>query len=89
MPNLLITGGARGIGHATCILAASRGWSVAINYVSNEHAALDTARDVERHGSRALLLPGDVVDEHESWQWGKRGSNRIHFFYGGQTWFAA
>jgi NAD(P)-dependent dehydrogenase (short-subunit alcohol dehydrogenase family) len=63
MPNLLVTGGARGIGRATCTLAASRGWSVAINYVSSEHAALDTVRDVERHGSQALLLPGDVVDE--------------------------
>lgn len=51
MPNLLVTGDALGIGRATCILAASRGWSVAINYVSNEHAALDTARDVERHGA--------------------------------------
>lgn len=63
MPNLLITGGARGIGRATSVLAASRGWSVAINYESNADAARDTARAVERLGSRSLLVTGDVADE--------------------------
>ena len=29
---LLVTGGSRGIGAATCLLAAQKGWDVAVNY---------------------------------------------------------
>jgi NAD(P)-dependent dehydrogenase (short-subunit alcohol dehydrogenase family) len=29
---ILVTGGSRGIGRATALVCASRGWSVAINY---------------------------------------------------------
>lgn len=63
MPNMIITGGARGIGRATAVLAASRGWSVGINYASNATAARDTVSEVERLGARAVTLPGDVAEE--------------------------
>ena len=36
---LLITGGSRGIGAATALLAARRGFAVAVNYASNSRAA--------------------------------------------------
>ena len=45
-PVLLVTGGSRGIGAATCIMAAARGYDVAVNYQSNAKAAaeVDTHR---------------------------------------------
>ncbi|MFC0402729.1 SDR family oxidoreductase [Paraburkholderia rhizosphaerae] len=60
---VLITGASRGIGRATARLAAARGWSVGINYSSNEAAARETAALVEGAGARALLLRGDIADE--------------------------
>ena len=36
---LLVTGGSRGIGAATALLAARKGWAVAVNYTRNEAAA--------------------------------------------------
>jgi len=36
---LLITGGSRGIGAATALLAAQEGWAVAVNYANNQAAA--------------------------------------------------
>ena len=36
---LLVTGGGRGIGAATCRLAAARGYKVAVNYLGNAAAA--------------------------------------------------
>ncbi|MBK0398620.1 SDR family oxidoreductase [Limibaculum sp. M0105] len=63
MKNILITGASRGIGRATALLAADRGWSVAINYASDAAAARSAAREVEARGSRALTVQGDVTDE--------------------------
>ena len=60
---VLITGGARGIGRATAIMAAERGWSVAVNYLGNEAAAQATVAEVEARGSRALAVQGDVAHE--------------------------
>lgn len=40
-PVLLVTGGSRGIGAATCIMAAGRGYDVAVNYQSNAKAAAE------------------------------------------------
>jgi NAD(P)-dependent dehydrogenase (short-subunit alcohol dehydrogenase family) len=42
MQNVLITGGVRGIGRATALLAAQKGWSVAVNYRGNREAAEET-----------------------------------------------
>ncbi|HVJ31835.1 MAG TPA: SDR family oxidoreductase [Terriglobia bacterium] len=61
--SILITGGSRGIGRATALLAAGQGWSVGINYLGNEATARETARAVERAGGRAALLRGDVAQE--------------------------
>lgn len=58
--NMLITGGSRGIGRATAIMAAARGWSVAINYQSNEAAARETAQAAEAAGAKAMIVQGDV-----------------------------
>jgi len=63
MTAIVITGGSRGIGRATALLAADRGWSVAINYVGDEAAAARTAADVEARGGRAITVRGDVAVE--------------------------
>jgi NAD(P)-dependent dehydrogenase (short-subunit alcohol dehydrogenase family) len=60
---LLITGAGRGIGAATAVLAAQRGWDVAINYARDGARAEAVAAQVRAAGRRALLLPADVADE--------------------------
>lgn len=61
--SIVITGGSRGIGAATARLAGSRGWSVAINYVSNEAAAREVVAAVEAAGGKAIARQGDVASE--------------------------
>jgi NAD(P)-dependent dehydrogenase (short-subunit alcohol dehydrogenase family) len=63
MDTVLITGGSRGIGRATALLAAERGWSVAINYRNDARAAAETAAEVQRLGARATTIRGDVAVE--------------------------
>ena len=60
---ILITGGSRGIGRATAILAARRGWCVGVNYRDNERAAMQTVADVESLGGRGVALQADVSEE--------------------------
>lgn len=61
--NLLLTGGSRGIGRATCVLAGSRGWKVGVNYRSDDNAAEATVRDVQKSGSKAIKLRYDITRE--------------------------
>jgi 3-oxoacyl-[acyl-carrier protein] reductase len=56
----LVTGGSRGIGRACCVRLAQAGARVAINYCSNEPAAIETARLVEAAGGTALSVRADV-----------------------------
>jgi NAD(P)-dependent dehydrogenase (short-subunit alcohol dehydrogenase family) len=65
MKRILVTGGGRGIGRATAVLAARRGWSVAINYASNSAAAEETAAMVREAGGRVVLMQGDVAVEKD------------------------
>ncbi|VTU15863.1 Glucose 1-dehydrogenase 2 [Variovorax sp. PBL-H6] len=60
---LLITGGSRGIGAATALLAAQRGFAVAINYASNSLAADEVVRTIRERGGRAISVQADVGDE--------------------------
>ena len=61
----LITGGSRGIGRATAILAGKRGWSVGVNYLANAEAAAETVRSVVAAGGQAIAIPGDVSLERD------------------------
>jgi NAD(P)-dependent dehydrogenase (short-subunit alcohol dehydrogenase family) len=63
MKSVLITGASRGIGRATALLCGARGWPVAINYLRDERAAEQTARDVTAAGGRAVTVRGDVAVE--------------------------
>ena len=58
---MLVTGGGRGIGAATCRLAAAKGWAVAINYVADKAPAEALAEDIRLHQGKALALQGDVA----------------------------
>jgi NAD(P)-dependent dehydrogenase (short-subunit alcohol dehydrogenase family) len=60
---ILITGGSRGIGRATALLAGRRGWAVGVNYVGNRAAADRTVADVIAAGGRAIAIKGDVARE--------------------------
>ncbi|KQK32386.1 hypothetical protein ARD30_00985 [Bosea thiooxidans] len=62
-PVLLVTGGSRGIGAATCIMAAGRGYDVAVNYQSNAKAAGEVAKACEAAGAKAVALQGDMASE--------------------------
>lgn len=60
---LLITGGGRGIGAATALLAAKRGYAVAVNYASNSLAADEVVRSIRAGGGTAMSVQADVGDE--------------------------
>jgi NAD(P)-dependent dehydrogenase (short-subunit alcohol dehydrogenase family) len=60
---LLITGGGRGIGAATALLAAQRGYAVAVNYASNSLAADEVVRTIRAGGGTAIAVQADVGDE--------------------------
>lgn len=60
---LLITGGGRGIGAAVAVLAAQRGFAVAVNYASNSLAADDVVRTIRAGGGTAIAVQADVGDE--------------------------
>jgi NAD(P)-dependent dehydrogenase (short-subunit alcohol dehydrogenase family) len=60
---VFVTGGSRGIGAATCRLAAQRGYDVAVNYVRDEPAARSVVADVEASGGRAIAVQGDVAEK--------------------------
>ena len=60
---MLVTGGSRGIGAATAVLAAERGYDVAVNYKEDRTAAEQVANDAERRGGRAIVVQGDVSVE--------------------------
>ncbi len=57
---VLITGGSRGIGAATALLAAQRGYDVCVSYVSNENAAQNVIQQIELLGRKALAVQADV-----------------------------
>ncbi len=60
---LLITGASRGIGAATAVMAAQRGWDVAVNYTRDATAAEAVAAQVRAAGRRAFTVQADVGDE--------------------------
>jgi 3-oxoacyl-[acyl-carrier protein] reductase len=56
----LVTGGSRGIGRACCLRLARAGARVAVNYCSNEAAAIETVRLVNETGGKGLAVRADV-----------------------------
>jgi NAD(P)-dependent dehydrogenase (short-subunit alcohol dehydrogenase family) len=60
---VVVTGGGRGIGAATSMLAAAQGWAVAVNYAHDQAAAEAVVARVRAAGGTALALQADVSDE--------------------------
>ncbi len=61
--NILITGASRGIGAAIAQELAAPGRRVVVNYLQNEAAATEVAREVRARGAEAVLAQGDVRSE--------------------------
>jgi NAD(P)-dependent dehydrogenase (short-subunit alcohol dehydrogenase family) len=62
---LIVTGGSRGIGAATCRLAARHGYAVSVNYQHDAAAADEVVADIERAGGTAVAIQADVAREAE------------------------
>ena len=60
---VLVTGGSRGIGAATALLAAQQGYAVAVNYAANSLAADEVVRQIRARGGQAVAVQADVADE--------------------------
>lgn len=58
----LITGGSRGIGRAIAEQLARDGYTVVINYKSNQQSAISCQQAIESAGGKAELLQFDVTD---------------------------
>jgi len=58
----IVTGASTGIGRAIAIALARAGADVAIHYGSSRKEAEETARGVESHGRRAVLVQADFRD---------------------------
>jgi NAD(P)-dependent dehydrogenase (short-subunit alcohol dehydrogenase family) len=61
METLIVTGASRGIGAAVARLAASRGYSVAVNYSRDREGAEALVRELDR----AIAVQADVGDESQ------------------------
>lgn len=62
---IVITGSSRGIGAATAIMAASKGYSVCVNYLNNHDAANATVDLIRKNGGDAIAVEADVSSESE------------------------
>jgi NAD(P)-dependent dehydrogenase (short-subunit alcohol dehydrogenase family) len=62
---VLVTGASRGIGAATALLAADRGYAVCVNYQTRKDAAEAVVERINRDGGRAIAVQADVSREEE------------------------
>ncbi|MGA5817304.1 SDR family NAD(P)-dependent oxidoreductase [Kitasatospora sp. NPDC094028] len=58
---LLVTGGGRGIGAATALLAARRGYRVCVNYRTDEASATAVVDAIRAEGGTAVAVRADVT----------------------------
>ena len=65
MKTILITGASRGIGAATAVLAAERGFAVAVNYHKNQQAAEWVVDKIRSGGGQAKAFQADVSKEED------------------------
>ncbi len=61
--NLVVTGGGRGIGAATALMAADRGYDVCVNYRERGDRAGEVVGKIEAKGRKAIAVQADVSRE--------------------------
>lgn len=62
---LLVTGGSRGIGASICKLAASAGYSVAVNYNQSPDTAESLINFIKDAGGEAIAVQADVTNDSD------------------------
>ena len=62
---VIITGGSRGIGRATAIAAAARGFRVVVGYAANKAAADEVISAIEAKNGKAIAVQCDVAEESD------------------------
>ena len=58
----LVTGSSRGLGKAIAIELAKDGYDIVVNYARSKTAALETVKEIEALGQKALLVRANVGD---------------------------
>jgi 3-oxoacyl-[acyl-carrier protein] reductase len=78
-PVALVTGGSRGIGRATALELARRGYAVAVGYRTRRDEAAAVIAEIEGADGRAIAIAADVADPEAAAQlvrdtvaWGER-----------------
>lgn len=61
--NLIVTGGGRGIGAATALMAADRGYDVCVNYLERGDRADEIVDRIKAKGRKAVAVQADVARE--------------------------
>ncbi len=64
-PVVLVTGGSRGIGAATALQAARKGYAVAVNYRHDAAAAQAVVAQIQAGGGSAIAVQADVAQEDQ------------------------
>jgi NAD(P)-dependent dehydrogenase (short-subunit alcohol dehydrogenase family) len=62
---VVVTGGSRGIGAATCLLAAREGWSVAVGYHAQSAPAEEVAQRCRESGVDAVAIRADAASAED------------------------
>ena len=68
--NALVTGGARGIGRSIALGLAEAGADIALNYVSNKHAAEVVRNEIRKIGRKCEIYKADVANDAENHEMG-------------------
>lgn len=62
-PVLIVTGGSRGIGRATCLQAGAEGYFVVVNFRKSEAAAGSVVEQIRANGGEAMPFKADITCE--------------------------
>jgi NAD(P)-dependent dehydrogenase (short-subunit alcohol dehydrogenase family) len=62
---VIITGGSRGIGRATALMAGEQGYKVVVNYTSRADAAEAVKAEIIAKGGQAIIAKADIANEAE------------------------
>lgn len=66
MKYALVTGGSRGIGRAVSLKLAAQGYTILVNFQSNEAAANETVSLIQQAGGQAETLRFDVANQTDT-----------------------